>query len=739
MLPIIVEKTKIDNIHFFALNTFQIITGFKLGLTDRETKNLDEVQAKLSDMYSNISPEVTIKFYLRSRWSNEICDTSRVDAISQSGYVVNDLYFFAFIKEVSVTSLFKVFGAKNSASSFESLAYKLKSLINLEALKDTFSLTSLAQEQMEMLFPEINRNYIEKNSGAVDLGKSMRGYVRLNKLSVNQIDMVTLANLKDAIPTPYNIILNVKKINQTKAENLLKVKTNQSEISNTRVGAKQYQEAQEKMEQVQLQGSALLEFEFIVEIERLTEADIRTDADKIIQFLRNLGDFYFETFGAYPTFLSSLVNGEIHHPNIETSQLLPCYTPIITYGEQHIEKSPTPHALFLHREDYSPYFLDFFKRKNESYVNENFSCAVVGLSGYGKSFFINALTRALYADPDIHIIKMDVGGSHSNETRALGGAEYSLSLDKPSGINPFFVLSNQKEASLDNNALISSFIKTLITEKGEVHLSKEITADIETAVRKYSEMKPTSASIDDFLKKVPEIPRKKLLERWGSSGSFKNAFMDSDVTATLFDKRLKYYNLAQVFQAQDPDFAQGVLAAVMSQFNIEMMKIHEENVKNGTAKKIVFMVDETPVFIKNSFEFFSFSVKNVRKFGGSLVPIVQKTEDLIVNGDTSLIDNCASKILFSLDGDRETFAKRIKLDPISREMDVIQNFKKHSNKSQFLYIDSQGARILNLSTTKLEYWSFTSSDHDKAKLQALLNAVPNLSIEEAIKCLSYIS
>jgi type IV secretory pathway VirB4 component len=739
MLPSIVEKTEIDNIHFFSLNTFQIIAGFKLGLLDRETRGLDEIHAKLADLYSNASPEVTFKFYLKSSWENSAIETSRTEAIRQNGYINNELYFFAFIKEASIGSLFKMFGAKRSKSSFDALAYKLKSLINLEALKDTFSVFSLEQNQFESLLPEINRNYLEKNSGSVDLGAKMRGYVRLNKLAVNQIDMATLANLKDAIPTPYNIILNVRKISQTKAENLLKIRTNQSEISNTRVGVKQYQEAQEKMEQVQLQGSALLDFEFIIELERHTEADIRADADKVIQYMRNIGDFYFETFGAFPTFMSSLINGEIHHPSIETSQLLPCYTPVITYGEPAIDRAPSSRALFLHREDYSPFYLDFFKRKNESYINENFSCAVIGLSGYGKSFFTNALTRALYADADVHIIKIDVGGSHSNETKALGGAEFSLSLDRPSGINPFFILSNQSEISLDSNALISTFIKTLVTEKGEVHLSKELTADIEAAVRKYAEMRPSAASIDDFLVRVKEIPRRKLLERWGGAGSFKNAFKDSAETAAMFGKRLKYYNLAQVFQAQDPDFAQGVLAAVMSQFNIEMMKLYEQNTKNGTAKKIVFMADETPVFIKNSFEFFSFSVKNVRKFGGSLVPIVQKTEDLIVNGDSSIIDNCASKILFSLDGDRDAYAKRVKLDPASREMDVIQNFKKQGHKSQFMYIDSQGARVLNLTTTKSEYWSFTSSDHDKAKLRALMNAVPGLTVEEAIKCLSMAS
>lgn len=733
MLPIIVEKTEIDNLNIFALNTGQILAGFKLGIIDREKSDqeIDQLSSKLEDFYSNLNQELTIKFYLKSDFMNASLEVSRDEAIRQYGYIKNELYFFAFIKESSMKSLFKMIGSKSEKSSFDSLAYKLKNLINIEALKDTFKIQTLSKEEFEGLLPEINRDYIEKLPSSVDLGTKLRGYVRLNKLNSNQISLLTICNVKDAIPTPYNIILNVKKMSQTKAENLLKVKTSQSEQSNSRVGHKQHQEAQEKMEQIQLQGSSLIEFEYIIEIERSNEKQIRDDANKIIQYFRNLGDFYYESFGAWPTFLSALPNGEIHHPIIETSTLMPCYTPVLSYGEELPQKKVSKSALFLHREDYSPYLLDLFNPHNE-----NYSMSVIGLSGYGKSFFTNLLTRALYNDPDISIIKIDVGGSHSRETQMLGGAEFRMTLDTPSGINPFFVLSNLKETNLDYNALIATFIKTLIIEKGEISISKDLTADIESAVNQYAEMRPTKASIDDFLEKVADIPRRKLLERWSSKGNFRNAFKVSGDTASLFDKRLKYYDLAQVFQAQDPDFAQGALAAVMSQFNIEMMKLNDYNKRNGTAKKIVFIADETPFFIQNSFEFFRFSVMNVRKFGGSLVPIVQKSEHLVVNDDNSILDNCASKVLFSLDGDKDVYAKRLKLESGSRELNVISNFKKSSNKSQFMFLDSQGARVLNVNATKTEYWSATSSPQDKAKIQKLMNAVPELSIEEAIKCLS---
>ena len=53
-----------------------------------------------------------------------------------------------------------------------------------------------------------------------------------------------------------------------------------------------------------------------------------------------------------------------------------------------------------------------------------------------------------------------------------------------------------------------------------------------------------------------------------------------------------------------------------------------------------------------------------------------------------------------------------------------------------MFLNSLGSRVLNVNATKKEYWSATSSPQDKAKLQALINSVPDITIEEAIKCLS---
>ena len=51
----------------------------------------------------------------------------------------------------------------------------------------------------------------------------------------------------------------------------------------------------------------------------------------------------------------------------------------------------------------------------------------------------------------------------------------------------------------------------------------------------------------------------------------------------------------------------------------------------------------------------------MRKLNGSLILLAQNSKDLIVSGDTSLIDNSEFKILFSYDGEEKKFKELFSL------------------------------------------------------------------------------
>jgi hypothetical protein len=162
-------------------------------------------------------------------------------------------------------------------------------------------------------------------------------------------------------------------------------------------------------------------------------------------------------------------------------------------------------------------------------------------------------------------------------------------------------------------------------------------------------------------------------------------------------------------------------------FNFEMMKNKD--------KKIVFIADETPFFIKRCFSFFKFSTANVRKFGGSFITIAQNSSDVVVGGDEGILDNSNSKFLFSIDGNKEEFQKRLKVS--SKAIETIESLEKINGKlSEVLLSDGISEMVLRLRVSPQEYWSITSSHKDTTKLNHLLKAVPGLTEGEAIECLA---
>ncbi len=354
------------------------------------------------------------------------------------------------------------------------------------------------------------------------------------------------------------------------------------------------------------------------------------------------------------------------------------------------------------------------------------------------------------------IIKLDVGGSHSKECELFGGEEYRLNLENPSGINPFEVLN----VTASDNAklgILSKFVGALISEQSEKFLSKSLRADLEARMRSYIETNPPNPSLDDFVEKTPHFPRIDLLKRWSKGGMYERAFAaarsrraeeQSSVTepaksvqlqASCFppprQSRLRYYNFSQIFEAADPEFAQAGIAAVLAQFNIEMLRAAE------SGKRIVLICDETPFFIRSCFEFFKLTTANVRKYGHASVLIAQLSSDFVVQvdaggkEDVGIIESSPQRFFFSMDGEEKVFKERFSLN--DEQIEQVKGLQSVVGVcSEVLFQTEEKTRKLTVKVTPEEYWRLTTSRVDKEKLMNLLAAVPGLSMREAIRCLA---
>ncbi len=108
---------------------------------------------------------------------------------------------------------------------------------------------------------------------------------------------------------------------------------------------------------------------------------------------------------------------------------------------------------------------------------------------------------------------------------------------------------------------------------------------------------------------------------------------------------------------------------------------------------------------------------------------------MVVNGNTSILDNSPSKFIFTVDGNPDAFKKRTGFS--EEEVLQIKNLKRVQGEfSEVFYKDQIGGRVFRIILSPEEYWSYTSKREDKDKIQKLMEFIPNLTLREAITCLS---
>jgi hypothetical protein len=153
----------------------------------------------------------------------------------------------------------------------------------------------------------------------------------------------------------------------------------------------------------------------------------------------------------------------------------------------------------------------------------------------------------------------------------------------------------------------------------------------------------------------------------------------------------------------------------------------------------VFFADETPFFIQRNGRFFKLTTANFRKFGHGTVLIAQTTRDFVLpkddgTSDYGILINSPIRFLFQIDDEQSAFQERFGLSPT--QCATIQNLGRTDQFREVFLQDELGGWVLQIAVTREEYWRVTSSRGDNEKLQKLLEAVPGLKLEEAIRCLA---
>jgi hypothetical protein len=718
MFQKIIESSQIKNHFFHTLESGPLMTGVEIDILDQEIIGTEACEQLTRELVRSMPEKVRLRVILKSEYRTESDPNhSRVEAIKQIGSISNRVFLI-----FELSPKLEILGLSFRKDIAQKSTDLLLRCVSLQAFKDlNVSVKSLGPSDLEGLLPSVPAE-IFHDFQTLDFGRDVMSVLRLTKQSEFGVDPTTLSHLKDSLPLPYTISVTVDPIPQATAETMLRRRSKQTSSGEDMKEARKFSEAQSDLESIALDGSKLFKFEWLCLINRRDQEWLRSDRSEAERKLSALGEIYLESVGALSSLQAMYPGANPHHTLVEKDDVLSCYLPLASRGESKKTLNGSSRSLAIHRIDESLTYLDVFDPKYES-----FSWCIFGRPGTGKSVMVNSLTRALNHDPEIKLIKIDVGGSHSRETQMLGGLEKTLSLNEPTGINPFDIL-NDMGATKEAVQILASFLEVLILEEGEVKLSKTMKSDLERAIQLYAESASETASLEEFYNQLQDFPRKSLLQRWVGTGVYGNAFLRVDSRLQL-DQPLTYFNFSKISQAQDPDYAQGGLAAVMAQFNFEMLK------KSEHKKRIVFIADETPFFIQKCFNFFNLSIANIRKEGHGFITVAQKSSHVVVGGDSGILDNSPNKIYFSHDGDEESFRARNQLSHGALEK-IKSLTRRQGEYSEAFLKDGKGERVIKLRLSGSEYWSYTSKDEDKRKFQELRAACPSLSLEEVIRCLA---
>lgn len=720
MIPVLAQIEKIEDISIWKTSDGKSGIGFEIIPCDLECENRENYHRKIFSLIRSLDPNILGR--LKLSVSNDIkvnSSTSRSEAISEIGFTKKSVQLY-----LELSSEPEIIKKAKSLILKDSTNKDLNALVEVYEIvkKSGLIIKPLNNCEIERLFLDTKLIW-QKCSASVCNGYEHIGIVRLNKPLNESINEESLAKIYDKLPKPFNVHFSFQKLEAAKIKLELERKLKQSTSDNTLNPTNDLlkESTVATIADTLKNGSQFYNYELIFTFERSCEKELFEDLKQSFNALNTFAEFQIETFGATPNFLATLVGNSQHVPLKEIDEILPLFMPIWFFGENS-QYHPNQKSLMLHRSDRSLFEFDLF---NSSYSVYN--SLIVGTSGKGKSVLTGMLTQALLNDPNVSVIKLDVGGSHSKECELLGGTEFVLQLNTPSGINPFLVSKYSEISDSEKVGILSRFLMVLIQEQGEIQFSKDLRSQIEECVQVYLSS-ANNPCLQEFYDLMTNFPRRNLLRRWVSGGVYESAFATVPKSPQELDNtRLRYFNFSQVFQASDPEFAQAGLAAVLAQFNVETL-INKN-------KRIVLICDETPFFIKSCFDFFKFSTANVRKFGHAVILITQLSTDLIVNGDTGIIENSPQRFLFSVDGDSIAYQNRfnLTLEQIT-SIKLLRSIPKEFSEV-FLQTGQTGRKLIIKITAK-EYWTLTSSKQDREKLEKLRSYIPNLNLSEAIQCLS---
>jgi len=328
-----------------------------------------------------------------------------------------------------------------------------------------------------------------------------------------------------------------------------------------------------------------------------------------------------------------------------------------------------------------PVLIDLFKRDDE-HINSNM--VIIGKSGSGKSYAAKNLLAHL-ASCDSKIFILDPENEYAKLADSLGGKILDVASAKFGKLNPFQVISSLDDENDDGThnsffahlQFLEEFFKLILQGLNtdcfelvnkfilELYVAKVINGETD-----FSKLTPDNYPIMDDLAQLVEARLEAETDDYTKSclkilvnylAKFKSGGRNSALWngASSFDAKENFvcFNFQKLLANKNNTIANAQMLLVLKWLENEVIKNRDYNMKNGTDRKVIVVIDEAHVFIDEKYpialDFMYQLGKRIRKYSGMQIIITQNVKDFAGTAETArksmaIINVSQYSLIFSL-------------------------------------------------------------------------------------------
>ena len=287
----------------------------------------------------------------------------------------------------------------------------------------------------------------------------------------------------------------------------------------------------------------------------------------------------------------------------------------------------------------------------------NFNINVIGPSGVGKSVFLQELANCMLSQ-NTRVFILDIGKSYAELAKLLGGEIIEFGALSSFTINPFAGLRKGID-DIDFNQLVICAKELLAIMCGA--LGEFETAMLEAAIKEAVVDSDFNLDLEKFVKFL-EKQGSETLKRFATSLF---SYTPNGVYGKYFsgEKPANFKQEITIFEFEHVKDQPKLISILLQSL---LMQLTSQFLTGDRSQKFMVIVDEAWMLLEHTAAFFAASVRNFRRYGGSLVICTQCFADLQTAG-TNQENNNHRKAIF------ENSAWKVILPPNS-----FTDFEAHS-------------------------------------------------------------